>query len=73
MKTVYTIEEMRCEGCARTIQERLSRLPEIECITVDLKNKEVTIDGEVTIAQLQRSLVGTKYQVMESTTAPDKS
>ncbi len=41
---VLQVPDMHCEGCARTIQERLSRLEDVSNVTVDPRTKKVVVE-----------------------------
>ncbi len=38
---------IKCQGCARTIQDGLSDLPEVNTVEVDIEEGEVTVVGEM--------------------------
>ena len=41
--SIFTIRGMTCQGCANTIQERLSTNPDIDSAKVVLETNELTI------------------------------
>lgn len=40
----YTAPNIKCEGCAETITEALSRIPGVSDVKVDIPEKVVTVE-----------------------------
>ena len=47
MEKTYQIEGMKCEGCAKTVQETLTQVAGVTEVTVDLNQKTATVMGDV--------------------------
>ncbi len=45
-KLLLQVPDMHCEGCARTIRDRLGGLEEVTDVAADPRTKEVTVDWE---------------------------
>lgn len=63
MKTTYTINGMKCEGCAKTVTERFSSVAGVENVEVSLPSHEATVTGNATKDVLNASLEGTKFSI----------
>lgn len=63
MKKTYEITGMKCQGCAKTVTERLSSVRGVEDVVVDLEQNQVTIIGKPFTFSLKRSLKGTHYSL----------
>ena len=59
MKHTYKITGMSCEGCKTSVEQSLKGLKEIEHLTVDLENAEVTIEmsKHISLEKLQETLL----------------
>ena len=70
----YSVTGMSCNGCKATVQKLLSEVPGTKNVSVDLQNKEATIEMEndIPIPQLQSALKDhPKYQLDEITNPHD--
>ncbi|MFC3932898.1 copper chaperone CopZ [Streptococcus dentapri] len=63
MSKTYQVSGMKCDGCAKTVSEKLSAVKGVESVNVDLEKNQVTIEGQPWKWSLQRALKGTKYQL----------
>ncbi|WP_019785576.1 copper chaperone CopZ [Streptococcus sobrinus] len=63
MSTTYQVSGMKCDGCAKTVQEKLSAVKGVKSAQVDLAKNQVTIEGKPWMLSLKRALKGTKYQL----------
>lgn len=63
MEKVYQVEGMKCEGCVKTVTEKLSAVRGVEKVTVDLDEKEAHITGNPFTLSLKRALKGTKFSI----------
>lgn len=63
----YHIGGMSCDGCVSTVHSKLSALPEVTSVKVDLAKKEVEITSSVVIKSntLQDALNNTQYTIEE--------
>ena len=63
MKNEYNIEGVKCSGCVTTVKERLSKLDNVDNIEVNIQEKTVVVEGEVSKEDLQAALEGTNYKI----------
>lgn len=63
MKNEYNIEGVKCSGCVATVKERLSKLDNVDNIKVNIQEKTVVVEGEVSKEDLQAALEGTNYKI----------
>ena len=47
MKNEYSIEGVKCGGCVATVKEKLSKLDNVDNIEVNIQEKTVVVEGEV--------------------------
>ena len=59
MKNEYNIEGVKCSGCVAAVKERLSKLD----IEVNIQEKTVVVEGEVSKEDLQAALEGTNFKI----------
>ena len=63
MSKTYEISGMKCDGCVKTVTEKLSAVRGVESVHVDLDKKQATIQGKPWKWSLKRALKGTKFQL----------
>ena len=63
MKNEYSIEGGKCGGCVATVKERLSKLDNVDNIEVNIQEKTVVVEGEVSKEDLQAALEGTNFKL----------
>ena len=63
MKNEYSIEGVKCGGCVATVKERLSKLDNVDNIEVNIQEKTVVVEGEVSKEDLQAVLEGTNFKI----------
>lgn len=67
MKSIeYFVENLKCAGCARSVQSLLSQVPGINSVEVDLANHSARIqyDGpELAVQDLQKALADTSFVI----------
>ncbi|MGT2867155.1 heavy-metal-associated domain-containing protein [Streptococcus fryi] len=63
----YNVIGMKCQGCATTVTERLSKVMGVENVTVDLDKKQVAVTGKPFKFLLNASLKGTAFKLEEVT------
>ena len=63
MKNEYNIEGVKCSGCVTTVKERLSKLDNVDNIEVNIQEKTVVVEGEVSKEDLQAALEGTNFKI----------
>ncbi|WP_291291711.1 heavy metal-associated domain-containing protein [Enterococcus sp.] len=64
MEKTYQIEGMKCEGCAKTVQETLTQVAGVTEVTVDLNQKTATVMGDVPEQALQAALKDSHYHLL---------
>ncbi|MFC5603693.1 copper chaperone CopZ [Sporosarcina koreensis] len=65
MKEVLKVEGMSCGHCVKSIESSVGELQGVSAVTVDLANKEVTVEfgNETTIAQIKETIEDQGYDV----------
>ena len=63
MKNKYSIEGVKCGGCVAAVKERLSKLDNVDNIEVNIQEKTVVVEGEVSKEDLRAALEGTNYKI----------
>ena len=63
MKNEYSIEGVKCGGCVAAVKEKLSKLGNVDNIEVNIQEKTVVVEGEVSKEDLQAALEGTNYKI----------
>ena len=63
MKNEYNIEGVKCGGCVAAVKERLSKLDNVDNIEVNIQEKIVVVEGEVSKEDLQAALEGTNFKI----------
>lgn len=67
MKQEVSVEGMSCAGCANTVEQRFSGLPNVESVEVDLENNQAILESPERISDevLKEALEGTNYSVVK--------
>ena len=63
MKNEYSIEGVKCGGCVAAVKEKLSKLDNVDNIEVNIQEKTVVVEGEVSKEYLQAALEGTNFKI----------
>ena len=63
MKKEYSIEGVKCGGCVAAVKEKLSKLDNVDNIEVNIQEKTVVVEVEVSKEDLQAALEGTNYKI----------
>ncbi len=63
MKNEYSIEGVKCGGCVAAVKEKLSKLDNVDNVEVDIQEKTVVVEGEVSKEDLQAALEGTNFKI----------
>ena len=61
MEKTYEITGMKCQGCVKTVTEKLSAVRGVVKVVVDLDKKKATVTGNPFKLSLKRALKGTKF------------
>ena len=64
MKNEYSIEGVKCGGCVAAVKEKLSKLDNVDNIEVNIQEKTVVVEGEVSKEDLQAALVETNFKIV---------
>lgn len=66
MRKEVTLEGLKCEGCANTVQEKFAAVEGIDSVNIDLVNKKAVIESQSEIDNntLNSALSETKYSVV---------
>ncbi|WP_165628743.1 heavy-metal-associated domain-containing protein [Streptococcus agalactiae] len=65
MKHTYRVSGMKCDGCAKTVSDKLSSVIGVDEVNVDLTKNQVIVSGKTFKWLLKRSLKDTKYSLEE--------
>ncbi|MEO7049912.1 MAG: heavy metal-associated domain-containing protein [Ferruginibacter sp.] len=70
LRHTYHIGGMSCGGCVSSVKQKLSSVPGVTSVTVDLgkKEAEITSSEEIKTGTLQRAFNNTHYTISELTT-----
>ena len=64
MKNEYSIEGVKCGGCVATVKERLSKLDNVDNVKVNIQEKTIEVEGNVSKEELQAALVDTNFKIV---------
>ena len=66
----YHIGGMSCGGCVSSVKQKLSNVPGVTAVTVDLgkKEAEITSSEDIKIDTLRQAFNNTPYTISELTT-----
>ncbi|WEV60071.1 heavy metal-associated domain-containing protein [Streptococcaceae bacterium ESL0729] len=64
MIKTYEISGMKCEGCAKTVKERFQKVAGVEDLKINLADKSVQVEGQVSPQDLAQALAGTNYSLI---------
>ena len=63
MKNEYSIEGVKCGGCVAAVKEKLSKLDNVDNVEINIQEKNIVVEGEVSKEELQAALEGTNYKI----------
>ncbi|HTA83153.1 MAG TPA: MauE/DoxX family redox-associated membrane protein [Bacteroidia bacterium] len=71
MTHTYSITGMTCNGCASSVQQKLSKVEGVTSVNVNLEKQEaeITMQQHISTPALAAALAGTKYTLTDSTHA----
>ena len=64
MKNEYSIEGVKCGGCVAAVKERLSKLDNVDNIEINIQEKTIEVEGNVSKEELQAALSDTNYKIV---------
>ncbi len=67
LRHTYHIGGMSCGGCVSTVKQKLSSVPGVTSVTVDLgkKEAEITSSQEIKTDTLRNAFTNTRYTISE--------
>ena len=63
MKNEYNIEGVKCGGCVAAVKEKLSKLDNVDNVEINIQEKTIVVEGEVSKEDLQAALAGTNFKI----------
>ena len=63
MEKLYSIEGVKCGGCAAVVKEKLSDIEGVESVDVNVAEKKLIVVGKVKREVLQKALSDTKFKI----------
>ena len=64
MKNEYSIEGVKCGGCVAAVKEKLLKLDNVDNIEINIKEKTIEVEGDVSKEDLQAALVETNFKLV---------
>lgn len=64
MKNEYSIEGVKCGGCVAAIKEKLSKLDNVNNVEINIQEKTIEVEGDVSKEDLQAALVDTNFKIV---------
>ena len=64
MKNEYSIEGVKCGGCVAAVKEKLSKLDKVDNIEVNIQEKTIEVERNVSKEELQAALVDTNFKIV---------
>lgn len=64
MKNEYSIEGVKCGGCVAAVKEKLSKLDNVDNVEVNIQDKNIVVEGNVSKEELQAALVDTNFKIV---------
>ena len=64
MKNEYSIEGVKCGGCVAAVKEKLSKLDNVDNVEINIQEKTIVVEGDVSKEDLQAVLVETNFKIV---------
>ena len=64
MKNEYSIEGVKCGGCVAAVNEKLSKLDNVDNIEINIQEKTIEVEGTASKEELQAALSDTNYKIV---------
>ncbi|WP_314086448.1 heavy metal-associated domain-containing protein [uncultured Gemella sp.] len=64
MKNEYNIEGVKCGGCVAVVKEKLSKLDNVDNVEINIQEKTIVVEGDVSKEDLQAVLVETNFKIV---------
>ena len=64
MKNEYNIEGVKCGGCVVVVKEKLSKLDNVDNVEINIQEKTIVVEGDISKEDLQAALEGTNFKIV---------
>ena len=64
MKNEYSIEGVKCGGCVAIVKEKLFKLESVANVEINIHEKTILVEGDVSKENLQNALVDTNFKIV---------
>ena len=64
MKNEYSIEGVKCGGCAAAVKEKLLKLDNVDNVEVNIQDKNIVVEGTASKEELQAALAETNFKIV---------
>lgn len=64
MKNEYSIEGVKCGGCAAAVKEKLSKLESVIDVEINIQEKTIEVEGSASKEELQAALADTNFKIV---------
>lgn len=64
MKNEYSIEGVKCGGCAAAVKEELLKLDNVDNVEVNIQDKNIVVEGTASKEELQAALAETNFKIV---------
>ena len=64
MKNEYSIEGVKCGGCVAAVKEKLLKLDNVDNVEINIQEKTIEVEGDVSKEDLQAALVETNFKLV---------
>ena len=71
MRTKYKVGGMSCAACSARVESAVSKLSGVDACSVNLLTGDMIVEGEVSAADVRRTVVGAGYEIIEREHALD--
>lgn len=65
MRTIFKVESMSCHHCKMRIENSLKSLQDIKKFSIDLQQKEVIIEGNISPEEVKSAIGAAGYQAVQ--------
>ena len=64
MKNEYNIKGVKCGGCVVVVKEKLSKLDNVDNVEINIQEKTIVVEGDISKEDLQAALEGTNFKIV---------
>jgi copper chaperone len=61
MTTAFTVENIKCGGCANSITNRINKIKGVNKVDVNVEDQVITVDGTFDESEITSTLAGMGY------------